>query len=254
MKVQPRPLVGIVVFLVYLAAFYGVWILTGIDYSAIGDSADNLLKWYVAPLAAGAVVLIVAATLLGWWRAALLEVRRAARWTLITPALMFVLGIVALTQKDYSDTTGTMLVYLVIGSIGVGFCEELATRGLLLVGLRGTLSERRVWFWSSLLFGMLHLPNWIFGAGPGAVAQVGLAFASGSTLYLLRRGTGSLVPAMILHGFWDFTAFIGDGGEVVGFVNFGVGIVSVILALVVTRRDRDEPTLAPYATPQVAAA
>lgn len=192
MKVQPRPLVGVLALVAYLAVFYGVWILNGIDYDHVGDSADTLLKWYVAPLAAGAVILVVVATALGWWRPAMLETRRAPRWTLVTPALMLVLGVVALATKDYSDTTRTMVVYLVLGSIGVGFCEELATRGLLLVGLRGTLTERLAWFWATLAFGLLHLPNAVFGAGPAAISQVGLAFASGSTLYLLRRGAGAL--------------------------------------------------------------
>lgn len=247
MKVQPRPSVGVLVFVAYLAVFYGVWIATGIEYKNVGDSASTLLKWYVAPLAAGTVMLVIAATALGWWRAALVEVRKAPRWTLITPALMLLLGLVSLTQKDYSDTTSRMWLYLLVGSIGVGFCEELATRGLLLVGLRGTLSERQVWLWSSLLFGLMHLPNWAFGGGPGAVGQVGLAFLSGTTFYLLRRGTGMLLFAMVLHGFWDCAAFVDSGGAIVAFLNIPVGIASVVIALRLTKLDRDEPTLAPYA-------
>jgi membrane protease YdiL (CAAX protease family) len=253
MKVQPRPLVGVLVLVAYLAVFYGVWVLTGIDYERVGDSADTLLKWYVAPLAAGAVVLVVAASVLGWWRAALFEVRTAPRWTLVTPTIMLVLAVAALLVKDYSDTTGTMVLYLVLGSIGVGFCEELATRGLLLTGLRGTLTERRAWLWSTLLFGLLHLPNWVFGAGPGAIAQVGMAFLAGTTLYLLRRGAGTLVAAMLLHAVWDFSSFIGDGGAFLGVLNVPVGIASVVIALVLVRRDRQEPTLAPYAVAPVAA-
>ena len=161
---------------------------------------------------------------------------------------MLLLGLVALTQKDFSDTTSKMWVMLIVGSIAVGFCEELATRGVLLVGLRGTLSERRVWLWTSVLFGLMHLPNWAFGAGPGASFQVVLAFLSGTTFYLLRRGSGTLVTCMVLHGFWDFTAFVDDGGAWVVFLNIAVGVVSVVLALRLTRIDRDEPTLAPYAT------
>ncbi len=254
MKVRPRPLVGVLALLAYLTVFYGVWIITGVDYAAIGDSAGTILTWYVAPLAAGAVLLVAMASALGWWRPAMLETRRAPRWTLVTPAVMFALGVLALATKDYSDTTSAMVLLLVVGSIGVGFSEELATRGLLLVGLRGALTERRVWFWSTLLFGLLHLPNAVFGAGPAAIAQVAMAFASGSTLYLLRRGAGGLLAAMVLHAFWDFSAFVGDGGTVAGFVNPVVGIVSVVLALVLTREDRGEPSLAPYAAAQPVAA
>ena len=35
----------------------------------------------------------------------------------------------------------------------------MATRGLLIVGLRGRYTEGWVWFLSTLLFGLLHLPN-----------------------------------------------------------------------------------------------
>lgn len=254
MKVQPRPLVGVLSLLAYLAVFYGVWVITSVDYLDIGDSARTILKWYVAPLAAGAVLLVVLASVLGWWGPAIKETRRAPRWTLITPAIMFVAAIALLVSKDYDDTTQRMVVYLVIGSIGVGFCEEMATRGLLLVGLRGTLTERGAWFWSSLLFGFMHLPNWVFGAGPSAAFQVVLAFMGGTTFYLLRRGAGTLVAAMLLHGVWDFSTFIGDGGIPVLVVLVPLGLVSVVLALRLTKKDRDEPTLAPYAVGQPAAA
>ena len=68
---------------------------------------------------------------------------------------------------------------------------------------------------STLLFGLMHLPNWHFGAGPGATAQVGPAFMGGSMLYLTRRVSGTLVLAMLVHGFWDFASFIGTGGGAV---------------------------------------
>lgn len=49
MKVQPSARVGVIVFLLYLVVFYGVWVVTGVDYNAIGDSASTLFRWYAAP-------------------------------------------------------------------------------------------------------------------------------------------------------------------------------------------------------------
>ena len=210
MRLAPRPRTALVVFALYLLVFYGVWQLTGVAYNDIGDSARTIAKWYVAPLAAGAVVLVVAVTVLGWWRPALFEVRRATpRWLWIGPAYMVVGALAILLAKDTSRTTTAMLWLLVVGSLLVGFCEELASRGVLVVGFRGSYSEPKVWFLSTLLFGLMHLPNWYFGAGPGATAQVGLAFMGGSMLYLTRRVSGTLVLAMLVHGFWDFASFIG---------------------------------------------
>jgi membrane protease YdiL (CAAX protease family) len=242
MKAAPKPLTGVLVFVAYLVVFYGIWIATGVDYDRIGDSASTILKWYVAPLAGGAVVLIIATTWLGWWRPALLEKQKAGpRWLLVGPAFMAFIAIVVLVTKDMSDTTAAMVGLLVVGSIGVGFCEELATRGILIVGFRGSYTETKVWFLSSLLFGLMHLPNWAFGEGPAATSQVALAFMGGTMFYVLRRVTGALIWAMLLHGFFDFASFIGDDPIAVGGVLVIVnGLLALFLVWVLLRREKGQ--------------
>ncbi len=239
MRIKPTPLVGVLCLIAYLAAFYGVWMINDVDYDHIGDTADTLLEWYVAPLVAGGVVLVVAASLLGWWRPAMLESGpRAPRWVLVPGVLMALLAVAALATKDFDETTGRMFLFLALGSIGVGFGEELANRGLLLTGLRGRLTEPWVWFWSTFCFGLMHLPNWGFGAGPAAVAQVFLAFLGGTTLYLVRRGTGALVWAMVLHGLWDFSSFAGEGGAWASGVIIAIGLTALVMVTVLLRRER----------------
>lgn len=240
MRFAPRPRTGLVVLLLYLVVFYGVWQLTGVDYQDIGDTARTIARWYVAPLAAGALLLVVAVTVVGWWRPALFETRRATpRWLWVGPGFMTVGAVAILMSKDTTGTTSAMLWLLVVGSVLVGFCEELVTRGVLVVGFRAAYSEPRVWFLSSLLFGLLHLPNWYFGAGPGATAQVVLAFMSGSMLYLVRRMSGTLVLAMLVHGLWDFASFIGDGGGVVvPVVLYANAFLGLGLVLVLLRHER----------------
>jgi hypothetical protein len=78
MRLAPRPRTALVVFALYLLVFYGVWQLTGVVYNDIGDSARTIAQWYVAPLAAGAVVLVVAVTVLGWCRGDLRAPRQEA--------------------------------------------------------------------------------------------------------------------------------------------------------------------------------
>lgn len=239
MRTTPRPLTGVLILIAYLVVFYGIWIITGIDYTRIGESASTILRWYVAPLAGGALVLVVAATVLGWWRPALSEKERAPRWLIVSPAFMAVGAVIILVNKDVSRTTVAMLLLLILGSLLVGFCEELATRGLLIVGLRGRYTEGWVWFLSTLLFGLLHLPNWIFGAGPGAVFQVVLAFASGTALYLARRATGSLIWPMLVHGLWDFANFIGTGGTGLSTaLVLGNGLLALVLVGFAVRHTR----------------
>ena len=63
-------------------------------------------------------------------------------------------------------------------------------------------------FLISALFGMSHLINIARGANRAAtIGQVFTAFLAGTVFYILRRTTGSLVWAMLLHGLWDFSVF-----------------------------------------------
>jgi membrane protease YdiL (CAAX protease family) len=227
-RIAPRPAPALLLFIGYLVVFYGVWIMTGVEYDNIGDSVDTLMKWYVAPLAAGAVVLVAGVSWFGWWRPVLVEKVRAPRWLVVAPLLMAVLAFVQIAISDKSGTSAAMYLPLIVGSLLVGFCEETATRGVLLTGFRGTLTEPKVWFLSTLCFGLLHLPNWVFGAGPAATAQVFLAFAGGTALYLTRRVTGSLIWAMLLHGLWDFSSFVGDLPPAASFSLFLIGLVALL--------------------------
>lgn len=239
MRVAPRPWIGITVFLIYLAAFYGTWIVNRVDYTRIGESVNTVMLWYVAPLAAGAVVLEVAASVLGWWRQALFDAKRGPAWLWIAPVVMIGIAVAFLTvNKDYSGVTLVRFGAVALGSIGVGFCEEMATRGILLTGLRARLTEPGVWFWSSLLFGLLHLPNWVFGAGPGAILQTVIAFFGGTTFYLARRASGTLILPMLMHGLWDFASFIAPTDPSVAVLLYVNALVSLVLVIILAIRER----------------
>jgi hypothetical protein len=244
-KITPKPLWGVLVVVAYMVAFCTVWVVTGVDYSRIGESVTTIARWYVAPLAAGAVVLVIAASVFGWWRPALFEVERAKpSWLWVSVVVMVGIAIVFLVNRDYSAMTPARFLLVAIGSLLVGFNEEFATRGLLIVALRGRFTEPLVWVWASVVFGLIHLPNLFFGAGPGAVLQVVLAFMAGSMLYVIRRVSGSLFLPMLVHGLWDFSQFIApaasDSANLLVFVNAGVGLVLAI-TLVVRERGKRIP-------------
>lgn len=90
----------------------------------------------------------------------------------------------------------------------VGFSEEMMSRGLVLTAFRSRLGEGWAWFLSGALFGLMHIANAFMGAPlANSLLQAGLAFASGTAFYIVRRVTGSLVWAMLLHGLWDISVF-----------------------------------------------
>ncbi|GAA1847749.1 CPBP family intramembrane glutamic endopeptidase [Agromyces salentinus] len=237
LRIAPRVWLGVLAYLLYLAVFYGVWIINGIDYNKIGDSEDTLWKWYVAPLLAGTVVIVIVVSIYGWWRPSLFETKkRLPAWVWIFPGLLAVLALIGLFVGDTSGVTPTMWVLLVVGSVLVGFNEELVTRGQLIVALRSRFGELGVWFFSTLLFALLHLPNTLFGTGVFGLTQVGTTFLLGTVFYLLRRVSGTLIIAMLLHGLWDFSTFAAPSG-LTGIAGVIVGGVAVIVAIILIRKE-----------------
>lgn len=62
------------------------------------------------------------------------------------------------------------------------------------------------------MFGLFHGLNILTGQGVGqTIRQVVVAFVLGGGLYLVRRVSGRLVVAMVIHGLWDFSTFISAG-------------------------------------------
>ncbi len=121
--------------------------------------------------------------------------RSTARWTLIAPVLylLVVLGNLALTEWSRVPVGFVLSALALVLGVVAGFAEELVCRGVLLVGLRGKLGEVWAWLISCLLFGVMHRINIVLGQAVGSRA---LPCNTAETLCILRRMTGSLVPAM----------------------------------------------------------
>ena len=123
----------------------------------------------------------------------------------------------------------------------MGFAEEFVCRGMLLVGLRGSLREVAVWASTSLLFGLMHGLNIFLGAPVADTAtQLAVAAVQGSAFYILRRYFGTLVWAMLLHGLWDMSIFVHDqsgaGPAVVGVLVWVAVPFALVGGFVTARR------------------
>lgn len=209
MRVAPRPLITLGVALGYMAIVVVIWSFLGLDYDEVGDSTTTVLEGIVIPVAAGAVFLAAVTTYLGWWGPAIREDLRAPKWLWAVPVLMFLPGLgFVLGGSGSADRPVGFLLALGIGCLLVGFSEELMTRGTGLVGLRGGFGEALSWFFSCLLFGLIHALNAFFGQSIGStVQQILIAFLAGSVLYITRRVAGTLIVCMLLHAWIDFTTF-----------------------------------------------
>jgi membrane protease YdiL (CAAX protease family) len=212
MRIKPSAPVAILAILGYLVAVFAVWMITGLDYDEIADTVETVQKGVVLAVGVGVVYLVVVTSVLGWWKPAIHEPRKVGGgWMWIVPALLVVgaaLNLVA-TKWGEIDDVGAYVLWLAIGTLFVGFTEELLTRGLAIVGGRGSMHEKWVWAFSGAIFALIHVPNIFFGQAVGpTIQQVVFAFAVGLTYYVTRRIAGTLIVTMALHALWDFSTFI----------------------------------------------
>lgn len=105
-----------------------------------------------------------------------------------------------------SSTVGSLIVFLAVDACLIAVAEESIFRGILLQTLlpHGVL---RALFLSTLIFALLHVGNlfaglpWTYVAG-----QALFTFGDGMAYAVMRVRTGSIWPAIILHGLTDFGA------------------------------------------------
>jgi hypothetical protein len=198
--------VAVAVFVAYTVLVGVLWRVTGTRYDHLVDSRSTILRGIVLPIGLGGVLLAVATTWLGWWEAALFPASIGPTWVLVVPALFALVALITITLIGWRTPQARLLPLLLVGTLLVGFAEELATRGVLAVGLREAgASEVVVWLVTSALFSLLHAMNVLFGqSGRTTLVQMVMSFFAGTALYVTVMSTGSLLVAMVLHALWDF--------------------------------------------------
>jgi membrane protease YdiL (CAAX protease family) len=198
-------LAAVGVYLGYLVLITLLWRLGKVRYDRLVESSRSVLVGIVVPIGIGLLALAAATTALGWWDEVLVQERRGPAWALVVPALFGLTGLALFLRSDFRHERARLIPLLVLGVLFVGGAEELLARGLLVVGpeLAGW-TMLGTWLLSSVLFGLLHGINGLFGLPwRGAVAQVVMAFVGGTALFVSLMATGSLVVCMLLHALWD---------------------------------------------------
>ncbi|MCP9793267.1 CPBP family intramembrane metalloprotease [Vulcanococcus limneticus Candia 3F8] len=164
------------------------------------------------------------------------KTKSGPRWAWALPIAMA--GIIAMNflAATSKQPRFELLSWSMLGAVGVGFGEEMITRGSMIVGLRSRFSEGKVWLISTLLFSALHIPSVLFGFPLWAMpVQVLLTFIMGSGFYAIRRVSGTLIVSMVLHGLWDSALFLNDavGGESssIQYAVYPIAIICVVAVL-----------------------
>ena len=236
-RVRPTVWVAIAVVVVYMVVVFGLQLSSGLEYTEWTDTAGHGIRAALIPLGAGVVLLVVFLAFARWdmvWR----DPERLPMSRSMTAAIwFFVIAIVirfALT--DWSAVDVPLLLVIIGAGVLVGFAEETLFRGIVLRALRtGGRDEARAALWTSVGFGVFHLPNLLVSGGePLQLVQVAVAAITGVALYLFRRRWGFILPAMIAHGIWDMSAFLSATNDSLwaNSISFVVLIGSVVVGIV----------------------
>ena len=241
-KHQPSVRMALLLYLGYLAIFFTTWTINGVDYQRIGENAETTRLWYALPTLFGCALLVVALSVLGWWRLALFERSRSGPlWLWILPVVIAGIILNNFLGLQAGKLSTELLLWSTLGALGVGFGEEMITRGSMIVGLRSRFPEIWVWLVSTLLFSALHVPNALFGLPASAMPwQVLLTFIFGSGMYVVRRVSGTLILPMALHGLWDSSLLLSVATGVepssAQFAAYPLAVVCAIVMLLKSRK------------------
>lgn len=237
----PSVALGFLLYFGYLGVFFTTWIVNGVDYNRIGENAETTRLWYALPTLFGGAFLAIALTWLGWWRLVLFDRQKSGpAWAWLFPIVMGGVILLHFSGLHADKLTPDLLLWSTLGAIGVGFGEEMITRGSMVVGLRSRYSEVRVWLVGTLLFSALHAPNVLFGLPLGNMLfQLAYTFVFGSAMYATRRISGTLLLPMALHGLWDSSLFLSvASGVQPGKAQFLIYPVAIACAIGVLLRNR----------------
>jgi len=155
---------------------------------------------------------------LGWTRSVLRDPSRSTRkWMWAFPGAIISLALTVFLSAGLADAPASYFIGMSITMALVGLTEELTFRGIMQVGARRLLSrEWQAVVFSSVLFGLFHLPNMLVGAPVGpTIGQVFQTALLGTAIYCVRRVSGSLIPCIVLHAVYDWLVIQGKAHTLV---------------------------------------
>ncbi len=125
--------------------------------------------------------------------------------------MVYILGALALAVT-FGLPPASILFFVLINCLFVGFSEELMLRGAVLQAFRHSVSIWPAVLLTSLVFGAMHSLNvFVTGDLTAALIQSLAAFLSGLMFIALRLRSGSLWLPIAVHALWDFATFTLSG-------------------------------------------
>lgn len=160
-----------------------------------------------APQFIAALLFLLLTARLAGWRDLALGLPQPRHWLLLWLPALFPLLFFSLSFLLGSARAG-VIVWAGFNTLMVALSEELMFRGILFRAMEKVVPGRIAIALTTLLFGAVHALNVLFtGDLPLALLQSATACMSGLLFVALVIRTGSLIPAVVYHWLWDFSAF-----------------------------------------------
>lgn len=144
------------------------------------------------------------------WGRANLGFRMPRAWPLVifAVALFALIGLLPMLSGQTDDHSWSLLAFAVYQP---AFTEEFFFRVILQGKLERALGQKWAWFYSGILFGLMHVPVDFFGAQwyqvgesyPAAFVMLFSQIVAGWIFGLIYSKTRSIFPGMLAHFFAD---------------------------------------------------
>ncbi|WP_181064898.1 CPBP family intramembrane glutamic endopeptidase [Pseudoclavibacter sp. Z016] len=211
---KPGILTALAAVVVYVALAAGLGNLLS---SLVSDDQEvaQFALGHLIPLPIGIALLLLYVRWTGnaeqVWRERPTPTLTPRRWYLVSiPILMIASSLAVLAEVAWAEQTFALIAVITLGTLLVGFGEELAVRGVLLTAVRQRHGELAVLLITSLVFALAHIPGSIIAGAPPAVIafQLGGLIIAGASYYWIRRVTGRLWVGALIHAFSDWNLYL----------------------------------------------
>lgn len=210
---RTRLLLAFLIFPAWIAITVGgATLITPAGQTILKSVGSGPAPQFIAAL----LFLLLTARLAGWRDLALGSPRQPRHWLLLWLPALFPLLFFSLSLF-LGSATAAVLFWAGFNTLMVALSEELMFRGILFRALGQVMPGRSAMAVTTLLFGAVHALNVLFtGDLQLALLQSVTACMSGLLFVALVIRTGSLIPAVVYHWLWDFSAFalLGAGASV----------------------------------------
>ncbi|AUN39734.1 CPBP family intramembrane glutamic endopeptidase [Tsukamurella tyrosinosolvens] len=200
------------------------------------------LRWFphvgmVVTDALSFLVVLLVSWRLGLFDGALFRLGRVRAWAWLVPPLLVACLYPLIGRDGVPGIYGPswVLLSLAAGTAATGISEEFGTRGPAMTALLRAERPVVAAVATSVVFGVMHVGNALFGQSASATAWQVLTAGSAGFLWAgARLVTGSLWPGIVLHALSNFLQ-IASPGPTPQWFQCVVAVFSVVWGLVLIR-------------------